>query len=238
MVTNVGAAFAPALSVPQCLFLATDGCLLATTTVRFEWSSVLGAGYYAISKNGSYSTTTENMHDIIAPDYSDYIFEVSAVSANGNTSATSTQKVSIATIPIAINEIAWMGTVASANDEWFELKNNTTHAIDLSQWELNAKVGTPRVKLTGTIAPNAYLIFERTSDTVVKDVTMHQKYTGALGNKGEQLNLSYASTTLDQTPDGKWVADITVRPQKDNGALFYQRIWSRSLKLGHEFGRW
>lgn len=202
---------APAVSAPQCSqTLATDGCLLATTTVHFEWSDIAGASYYLLNKNGNYATTTEKSFDIEIKDFSDYILEVVAVALDGQSSATSSQKVSVATIPIAINEIAWMGTVASPNDEWFEIKNNTGHTIDLSQWELNAKDNTPYVKLTGTIAPHAYLVFERTTkEPVITDVEMHQKYSGALGNSGEQLNLSYASTTFDKTPDGAWVAGAT-----------------------------
>ena len=202
---------APALSAPQCAqTLATDGCLLATTTVHFEWSAVSGAAYYALNKNGAYATTTDTVLDLTIKDFSDYTLEVSAVDAGGNPSAASTQIVSVATIPLAINEIAWMGTVASPNDEWFEIKNNTGHTIDLAQWALNAKDGAPHVALNGTIAPRAYIVFERTDNTAITDVEMHQTYTGALGNAGEQLNLSYASTTFDQTPeiidDGAWVA--------------------------------
>ena len=109
-----GAAIAaPALSAPQCASsLATDGCLLATTTVRFEWAPVSGASFYSVSKNGAYATTTETAHDIIIPDFSDYTFEVATVSAGGETSATSTKTISVASIPIAINEVAWMGTLA------------------------------------------------------------------------------------------------------------------------------
>lgn len=198
---------APAVSAPQCAFsLATDGCLIATTTVRFEWGAVSGATHYALNNNGVFATTTDTAIDVIAGDFSEYTFGVAAIGPNNESSATSTQIVSVATIPIAINEIAWMGTSASSNDEWFEIKNNTAHTIDLSQWELNAKDGTPHVKLAGSIAPHKYLVFERTNDTVFADVKAHQRYTGALGNSGEQLNLSYASTTLDQTPDGAWVA--------------------------------
>ena len=199
----------PALSVPQCAqTLAIDGCLLATTTVHFEWPAVAGADYYAINQNGEYATTTDTSLDITIKDFSDYTLEISAVGADGNVSATSTQKVSVATIPLAINEIAWAGTSASSNDEWFEIKNNTAHTINLSQWELNAKNSTPHIKLAGTIASRAYLVFERTNDDTVKDVAAHQTYSGALGNAGEQLDLSYASTTLDQTPEildgGAW----------------------------------
>lgn len=208
---NAGGAMAtPVLSAPQCSqTLATDGCLLATTTVHFEWPDVAGADHYLLNKNGEYATTTDTIFDTEIKDFSDYIFEVVAVGVDGNASATSTQAVSVATIPIAINEIAWIGTRANTSDEWFEIKNNTGHTIDLSQWELNAKDNTPYVKLAGTIAPHAYLIFERTDDTAVKDVDMHQKFTGELENNGDQLVLSYASTTMDQTPDGAWPAGAT-----------------------------
>ena len=61
---------APTLSVPQCASsLATDGCLLATTTLRFEWTAVAGASYYALNKNGAHATTTETSLNIIATDF-------------------------------------------------------------------------------------------------------------------------------------------------------------------------
>ncbi|MBI5448504.1 MAG: hypothetical protein HY939_07275 [Gammaproteobacteria bacterium] len=152
-VSSVGSGFGlgtilqtPALSVPQCAYslaTSTDGCLLATTTVRFEWAPISGASYYSVSENGVSTTTTDIALDITAPDFSDYTFAVAAVDAGGYASATSTQTVSIATIPIAINEIAWMGTVASTSAEWIEIKNNTGHTIDLSQWALASNDNRP-----------------------------------------------------------------------------------------------
>ena len=35
---------------------------------------------------------------------------------------------------VVISEIAWMGTTASSNDEWIELYNNTSSAIDFAGW--------------------------------------------------------------------------------------------------------
>ncbi len=197
---------APIIDAPQCTFsLATDGCLLATTSIHFEWAPIAGAHYYHLSKNGIFATTTETTIDVMAKDFSDYTLEVATVSvseAGGlvTTSATSTKTVSVATIPVAINEVAWAGTLASATDEWLELKNNTAHAIDLSNWALVAGDDKPYVKLAGTIAPRAYIIFERTNDGVVKDVVAQGVYKGALDNDGEELFLSYASSTLDKTP--------------------------------------
>ena len=205
---------APALTVPQCASsLATDGCLLATTTLRFEWTAVAGASYYALNKNGAHATTTETSLNITAPDFSDYTFGVSAIEASDRKSATSTKIISVATIPIAINEIAWMGTNASTFDEWLELKNNTGHTIDLSQWVLGSRDDAPYIILSGSIAPHEYRVIERRANTIVVNAEVSVYGNGssqwALGNGGEELVLSRASTTLDKTPEiigGNWTA--------------------------------
>ena len=204
---------APTLEIPQCeASLATDGCLLATTTVHFYWSAVDGASYYSLDKNGEYSTTTESAFEITAPDFSDYSFSISAIDSSGRVSATSTKVVSVATIPVAINEIVWMGTEASSNDEWLELKNNTAYNIDLSQWALESKDGTPYIELSGVIGPRKFALLERTNDETIKNITALVIYTGALNNSGEQLVLSYASTTLDSAPPSTWIAGENTSP--------------------------
>jgi len=195
---------APVLSVVQCAHsLAPDGCLLANTTVIFSWAAVSGAMRYDISKNGEYSTTTDLSFNANIADFSDYDFSVSAIS-NATTSATSTQTVSVATIPIAINEIAWMGTGASAYDEWMELKNNTKYRIDLSQWAIESVDGAPFIALAGEMTPYEYRVLERRADTITASSTVSVYGNGsahwALGNGGEEIVLSYASTTFDRTP--------------------------------------
>ncbi|MSU45326.1 MAG: hypothetical protein EXS47_01725 [Candidatus Zambryskibacteria bacterium] len=198
----------PEVSVSQCDYsLALDGCLLATTTIHFEWSSVDGVDHYALYGGGVFSTTTDTFIDIVASDFSDYIFGVSAVSFDNNistTTATTTKTVSVASIPIAINEIAWMGTVASVSDEWMELKNNTAHTIDLSEWALRAIDGTPYIKLTGIMEPREYRVLERRTNTINTDSVTEAYGNGsshwALSNGGEEIVLSHASTTLDSTP--------------------------------------
>lgn len=203
----------PVITVPQCDFsLATDGCLLATTTVHFSWTQVEDADYYQIDDNGVVSTTTDTALNILVPDFSDYEFGVLAVSS-ATTSATSTIAVSIATIPIAINEIAWMGTLSSTNEEWMEIKNNTGHVLDLSQWAITTADDAPYIALSGVMTPYEYRVLERRADTIIADAAIDTYGNGAskwaLGNGGEKLILSYASTTLDSTPDisgGAWAA--------------------------------
>ena len=195
----------PTISVAQCAqSLASDGCLLATTTVNFSWTAVSGATHYTISKNGEYATTTDLSFIANITDFSDYIFSISAIS-NATTSATTTaQTVSVATIPIAINEIAWMGTTASAYDEWMELKNNTKYRIDLSQWALESTDGAPFIALAGEMAPYEYRILERRANTITASSIISVYGNGlsqwALGNNGEEIILSHSSTTLDRTP--------------------------------------
>jgi len=102
---------------------------------------------------------------------------------------------------VAINEIAWMGTLASANDEWMELFNNTDGQIDLTGWKLVAADGAPSIDLSGQIAPDGYFLLERTSDETIKDITADQIYVGSLSNGGERLELLDASGNIVDTID-------------------------------------
>ena len=42
----------------------------------------------------------------------------------------------VGTKSIVINEVAWMGGVRSASDEWIELKNVSGSVVDVSEWQL------------------------------------------------------------------------------------------------------
>lgn len=117
--------------------------------------------------------------------------------------ATSTDDVIIATTteeiiysgPVVINEIAWMGTRAQANDEWIELYNQTDEDIDLTNWILESPDGSPKIEFneqyknkvkankdkTPIIKARSYFILERTDD----DATTEEAdwiFTGALNN--------------------------------------------------------
>jgi len=86
-----------------------------------------------------------------------------------------------------INEIAWMGTDTSSNDEWIELSNTTDEEIDLAGWSV--AWGETTVELSGTIPAQGMYLLERTDDSSVPDVTANQIYTGALNNIGEDMYL-------------------------------------------------
>lgn len=90
---------------------------------------------------------------------------------------------------VRINEIAWMGTSNSANDEWIELYNTESSSVNLSGWTITAADGAPSIIIEGSIAGNSYFLLERTDDSTVPTVTAGQIYSGALGNDGENLSL-------------------------------------------------
>ncbi|XOB42745.1 MAG: lamin tail domain-containing protein [Candidatus Nealsonbacteria bacterium] len=90
---------------------------------------------------------------------------------------------------IVINEVAWMGTSVSYNDEWIELYNNNDFLINLDGWILKAVDGTPEIILSGTIQPNGFYVLERTDDNSIPNITANQIYVGSLNNNGEYLKL-------------------------------------------------
>ena len=103
---------------------------------------------------------------------------------------------------VVINEIAWMGTTSSVNDEWIELHNTTNETINLTNWTLKSQDGTPDITLTGSIGPLSYYLLERTDDDTLPTISADKIYTGALGNEGENLVLKDVSGTTINQVDG------------------------------------
>jgi hypothetical protein len=112
------------------------------------------------------------------------------------------QRASYAPRDVVISEVAWMGTQASANDEWIELYNNTSQDISLAWWRLEAADGTPSIVLSGTIPAHGFFLLERTDDNTVSDIVADQIYTGALSNSGESLILKDPAGNVIDTANG------------------------------------
>ncbi len=140
---------------------------------------------------------------------------------------------------ILINEIAWMGTEISANDEWIELFNNTAEDVVLDAWRIVSQDGSPEIELTGTIKAGGYFLLERSDDETVVDKQADFIYTGALGNNGEYLELidsdglvvdfldtgegwlagdNDSKQTMSRTEEGEWLnsLDFNGTPQTKN----------------------
>ncbi len=90
---------------------------------------------------------------------------------------------------VIINEIAWMGTENSHNDEWIELYNNSSSDLELKGWRLVSEDGTPEVVLEGKIPSKGFFILERTDDTTLPEIKADLIYKGSLNNEGEHLKL-------------------------------------------------
>ncbi|RMF39005.1 MAG: DUF11 domain-containing protein, partial [Chloroflexi bacterium] len=106
---------------------------------------------------------------------------------------------------VVINEVAWMGTTASAADEWIELYNTTDRPITLTGWTLRSDDGSPNISLDGVIPAHGYYLIERTDDNAVSDVPadwMGSFGSGGLSNQGEVLTLTAPGNVVVDTANG------------------------------------
>jgi len=92
-------------------------------------------------------------------------------------------------LDVVINEIAWMGTENSQNDEWIELYNNSSSIIDLNEWKITTNDKTPNITLKNKIPSKGFFILERTDDTTLPNIKANLIYKGSLNNNGEYLKL-------------------------------------------------
>lgn len=94
---------------------------------------------------------------------------------------------------VIINEVAWMGGVRSASDEWIELKNISGNNVDVSGWQLLNKGGGIKAHLSGIknpiIKPGQFILLERTDNNSAVGATADLIYSGALGNTNDGLRL-------------------------------------------------
>ena len=126
---------------------------------------------------------------------------------------------------IIFNEIAWMGTSNSANDEWIELKNITSQGINLEGWQLVDKDEQIQVifQKEHIISGQTFFILERTDDTSIPNILADIIYTGALNNTKEALYLFDGNCVLRDkvVAESSWPAGLssmrhTMERQLDN----------------------
>ena len=92
---------------------------------------------------------------------------------------------------LIINELAWMGSISSANAEWIELKNISGSSLDISDYWLLDKGEQIKIKFDkGTVIPaGGFYLLERNSDDTVEGVKADKIYSGALSNTNDGLRL-------------------------------------------------
>ena len=137
---------------------------------------------------------------------------------------------------VVINEIAWMGSAASASDEWIELKNTTNESINLSGWTLQSVDGNINIGLAGIIGPQGLYLLERTDNNSVPEIEAGAIYKGVLNNTGGHLQLyDSENNSIDQVNfSSTWPAGNAATHQtmeKINGT------WYTSQKAGGTPGK-
>ncbi len=128
------------------------------------------------------------------------------------------------TAAVIINEIAWMGSAASANHEWIELYNTGTNDMVLDGWNL-LDGASLKIPLSGTVAALSYAVLERTSENSAPGAAF-LLYTGALVNTGATLTLYDGSgAIMDRTAGGEGWSQIGGDNISKETAQYTTRGW-------------
>src|SRR3989338_5686141 len=122
---------------------------------------------------------------------------------------------------VVLNEIMWSGSNAVPSDEWVELKNNTSSAIDLTNWGIEnlGDSATPNINMTSGIIPaNGYFLIANNSkdNSVINVDPDFETSSMELINTGEQKNLINNKGILVDTANdsGVWFAGDNDVPKK------------------------
>jgi hypothetical protein len=148
-----------------------------------------------------------------------------SVSISGNSLTTGVWSVtpSVTTSPtgpsagdVVINELMWMGSTVSSDDEWIELRNMTSSPVDISGWEIS-KLSTSEVLMLtipsgSTIAANGYFLiskFDKDDANSALNVNPDIISTVGLRNSSLQIKLYSGSispsTLIDTADDGSGI---------------------------------
>lgn len=129
---------------------------------------------------------------------------------------------------IVINEIAWMGTENSANDEWIELFNKTEKDISLEGFSLF--LDTKEIKLEGIIKAHNFYILERTDDDTLPKIKANLIYTGSMKNTGLNIFLKKNGNIIDEAlfENGFNVGDNETKQTAER----INESWQTSLNSG------
>ncbi len=96
---------------------------------------------------------------------------------------------------VIFNEIAWMGSQNSANDEWIELKNIAGVQVDLTGWQILDKdnqiktIFTDRERVSIQLSAGGFFLLERTNDDSLPNIAADFIYSGALNDTEEVFYL-------------------------------------------------
>ncbi len=103
---------------------------------------------------------------------------------------------------VVINEVAWAGSVDNSNDEWIELYNTTSQAVDLSGWYIEDDYTDKYTVLSGVVPAHGYFLIED-SEAAVSSVAADAVIGLSLANSGDSLILKTAAgAAIDSVNSG------------------------------------
>lgn len=130
---------------------------------------------------------------------------------------------------ILINEIAWMGTEISSNDEWIELYNISNKDISLENYKL--LINEKEIKLKGAIKANNFYVLERTDESTLPNIKADLIYTGSIKNTGAKIILKDNKNNVIDEAD--FINGWTVGDNKTKQtAERINDLWQTSIKKG------
>lgn len=109
---------------------------------------------------------------------------------------------------VVINEVAWGGSVDSANDEWIELYNTSSSVVDLTGWTISDDHGASTYALSGSIPAHGYYVIED-AEATIQPLVASVVVNVSLANSGDSLTLMDAQgTVIDDvnSSGGAWFA--------------------------------
>jgi len=109
---------------------------------------------------------------------------------------------------VVINEVAWAGSIDNSNDEWIELYNATSQAIDLSGWYVEDDYSLQYVIKSGVVSPHGYFLIEDVEESV-SNVSSDALIGLSLANSGDTLILKNADGVVIDSVNsggGAWYA--------------------------------
>lgn len=93
---------------------------------------------------------------------------------------------------IVINEVAWAGSIDNSNDEWIELYNTTSQAIDLAGWYVEDDYVDKYVIVSGVVPSKGYFLIED-NENAVSNISADAVIGLSLANSGDSLVLKNAA---------------------------------------------
>ncbi|MDI6883005.1 MAG: DUF1566 domain-containing protein [Patescibacteria group bacterium] len=132
---------------------------------------------------------------------------------------------------VIFNEIAWMGSLNSANDEWIELKNVSSIPVDLTGWQILDKDEQIKIIFSDRdrVSVNGFFLLERTDDSSVPAILADLIYTGALGNTDETLYLLDKNCRLEDKAEANPSWPAGSNSSKKTMERKINLVWQTSL---------